>query len=117
LERHAKYYPNIKVIEQKQVMACRLDCLDNLAFYDFEFINIDTQGAELAILKGMGGLILSPSIKGIYLEVNKEALYKDIPLVDEIDEYLINYGFIRVLSKWTNEGWGDALYVQTGRRN
>jgi FkbM family methyltransferase len=117
LERHSRYYPNIKVVEHKQLMAHRLDCLDNLAFYDFEFINIDTQGAELAILKGMGELMLSPSIKGIYLEVNKEALYKDIPLVDEIDEYLINYGFTRVLSKWTNEGWGDALYVHTGRQN
>jgi FkbM family methyltransferase len=112
---HSRYYPNIKVVEHKKLMAYRLDSLDSLAFYDFEFINIDTQGAELKILKGMGNLILSSSIKGIYLEVNKEALYKDIPLVDEIDQYLINYGFKRTLSKWTDEGWGDALYVQSSR--
>ena len=112
LEDHAKYYPQIKVVEEKKLTACRLDSLIDLNFYDFEFINIDTQGAELAILRGMGDLILSQSIKGIYLEINQEALYKDIPLVDEIDAYLVMYGFVRVLTEWTNSGWGDALYVK-----
>jgi FkbM family methyltransferase len=115
LADHSKYYPTIKVTERKELMACRLESLDILDFYDFDFINIDTQGAELAILKGMGALLLSPTIKGIYLEVNREPLYKGIPLVDEIDKYLANYGFLRILSKWTNKGWGDALYVRIGR--
>jgi len=112
LEVHAKYYPHIEVVEEKELMGYRLDSINGLQFYDFEFINIDTQGAELAILKGMGDLILSPSIKAIYLEVNKEELYKDIPLIDEIDEFLAGYQFTRALTAWTNEGWGDALYIK-----
>lgn len=113
LDLHSIYYPNISVIEHKNLVARRLDSIDYLNFYDFDFINIDTQGAELSILKGMGELLLNPSIKGIYLEVNNKSLYKDIPLVDEIDQFIANYGFIRVLTEWTNEGWGDALYIKS----
>lgn len=113
LDLYSIYYPNISVIEHKNLVARRLDSIDYLNFYDFDFINIDTQGAELSILKGMGELLLNPSIKGIYLEVNNKSLYKDIPLVDEIDQFIANYGFIRVLTEWTNEGWGDALYIKS----
>jgi len=112
LEAHTKYYPHIKVVEEKLITAYRLDHIDNLNFYDFEFINIDTQGSELAILKGMGDLILNSSITGIYLEVNKETLYSNIPLIDDVDKFLGLLGFAREITRWTNEGWGDALYIK-----
>jgi len=116
LSTHKKHYPGIKVTEEQEIMAYRLDTIidsGGLIFNDFEFINIDTQGAELAILKGMGNYIQMPSIKGIYLEVNKEELYKGIPLVSDIDAYLSTYNFLRIKSRWTNAGWGDALYVRS----
>lgn len=119
LNTHSSHYPNIVVTEEKDVQALRLDSIishsDNLLiFNDFEFINIDTQGAELAILKGFGNHINSNSIKGIYLEVNKEKLYEDIPLVDEIDSFLSGFDFYRIKTKWTPAGWGDAFYLKAG---
>ncbi|QWC97590.1 FkbM family methyltransferase [Polynucleobacter paneuropaeus] len=116
LDSHLNYYPEIQVIENKKINAYRLDTLlaieNFFNFDDFEFINIDTQGAELAILKGFGNHLSASSIKGIYLEVNRESLYKGIPLIDEIDEFLKSLDFFRISTAWTNAGWGDALYVK-----
>jgi FkbM family methyltransferase len=116
LDSHLNHYPEIQVIENKKLNAYRLDSLietkDLLSFHDFEFINIDTQGAELAILKGFGDYLNQASIMGIYLEVNKEHLYKGIPLVEEIDVFLSSLNFFRISTAWTQEGWGDALYLK-----
>lgn len=118
LDKHAIYYPQIVVNEVKDIMAYRLDSLIEvepcyLPWFDFDFINIDTQGAELAVLKGLGKYISQPSIKGIFLEVNSEPLYKGIPLISEIDAFLSRQSFYRILTKWTNDGWGDAFYIKS----
>jgi FkbM family methyltransferase len=117
LQTHATHYPDIVVTEEKQIQAFRLDALidaepSHVPFTDFDFVNIDTQGAELAVLKGMGRYIDQPSIKGIYLEVNREPLYKGIPLIAELDEFLAAADFHRIATAWTRAGWGDALYVK-----
>jgi len=118
LNTHSTHYPGIRVTEVKKVKAYRLEGLTGLRepllnFTDFEFVNIDTQGAELAILKGFGSLIDQPSIKGIYLEVNREKLYKEIPLIEEIDEFMASHKLHRIISCWTNAGWGDAFYLRS----
>ncbi|MBF0329837.1 MAG: FkbM family methyltransferase [Nitrospirae bacterium] len=118
LDRHSAYYPQIIVSEIKEVQAYRLDSLIeakqcHLPWIDFDFINIDTQGSELAVLKGLGNYISQQSLKGIFLEVNSESLYKGIPLVSEIDEFLARHSFFRVLTNWTKEGWGDAFYLKS----
>ena len=52
-------------------------------------------------------------VQYIYTEVNTEKVYKDCGLLSEIDEYLKEKGFIRVVCKmWGNCGWGDAFYVR-----
>jgi FkbM family methyltransferase len=118
LEDHAKFYPQITVSEEREIQAYRLESLldatpRQMMFSDFEFINIDTQGAELAILKGMGKYLHQPSVKAIYLEINRQELYKEIPLVAEIDAFLEPHNFYRIKSKWTTEGWGDAIYIRS----
>jgi hypothetical protein len=75
-----------------------------------DFLNIDLQGAELKALKGMGEVLRQ--FKWAYLEVNKAELYKGCALVEDIDMYLLGYGFKRVETKWTGADWGDALYVK-----
>ena len=82
----------------------------NININNYDFLNIDIQGAELLALKGFGDLLYN--IKYIYTEINKNYLYKDCALVDEIDEYLISYGFDRVETSMTEFEWGDALYVK-----
>ena len=50
--------------------------------------------------------------KAIYIEVNIEELYKGCSLLPDLDKYLSTYGFRRTLTKITEYGWGDALYLR-----
>ena len=47
-----------------------------------------------------------------YIEVNEKELYKGCPLVEEIDAYLWEYGFVGADKKMTSWGWGDKMYVR-----
>jgi DNA-directed RNA polymerase len=80
----------------------------------YNFWNFDIQGAELLALKGAEESI--KYAKALYLEVNTEEVYQGCALVGDLDTYLGERGFERVLTKmWDNGscGWGDALYVRT----
>ena len=55
---------------------------------------------------------MQKNIYGIYLEVNKELLYHGIPLINEIDQYLLEFGFRRIITNWSDAGWGDAFYLK-----
>ena len=55
------------------------------------------------------------SIKNVdvlYLEVNERELYKKCGLINEIDTFLSQYNFKRVLTEMTQFGWGDAIYIK-----
>lgn len=110
LGTHLVAHPEVNFIRDITVPMRRMDnYLVNLDGIDF--LNVDVQGAELLVLKGMGKLL--HGIKWCYLEVNKEPLYVGCALVDEIDSYLAEYGFRRVETLWCgNTGWGDALYTK-----
>ena len=50
----------------------------------------------------------------IFFEVNRDEVYEGAPMVEELDEFLGTYGFVRVETKWpeTHYTWGDALYIK-----
>ena len=75
----------------------------------YNFWNFDIQGAELIALKGATKSL--QYAKALYLEVNEKELYKNCALIEEIDTFLSHYNFKRVLTKFTQHGWGDALYL------
>jgi FkbM family methyltransferase len=113
LELHSFYYPPITVIETLNVKTKRMDTLikeNNLKIENYDFLNIDIQGAELLALKSFGDLL--HNVKFIYTEINTNKLYKDCALVTEIDDYLNFYNFNRVESIMTDAEWGDALYIK-----
>jgi FkbM family methyltransferase len=113
LELHKKYHPSIHYISNVEVNNRRIDTmykLDNIPDNFANFLNIDIQGAELLALKGMCNLL--NNFDYLYLEVNKNYLYKNCALVGEIDEYLKSFNFKRVETSWTNAEWGDALYIK-----
>jgi FkbM family methyltransferase len=117
LAGHSEYYPDITFKKEVILATKRLDSFweENMAICEkIEFINIDIQGAELLALKGLGEKI--KHIKSIYTEVNIAQLYKDIPLLLDIDSYLNQHGFQRVALKLTPQFWGDAFYIQTGKK-
>ena len=64
---------------------------DNIPKNFANFLNIDIQGAELLALKGMGDII--NYFDYAYLEVNRNYVYKNCALIDEIDKYLSKYFF------------------------
>ena len=114
LADHLVEYPQIQTTEERKVTTVRLDEVLP-AKAPFDFVTLDIQGAELEALTGMGDLIRQ--VRWIFTEVNRREMYAGIPLVAELDEFLSQQGFRRVVTLWNPAGWGDALYVRpTGRR-
>ena len=110
---HRISYPSVRYINSVEVKNKRLDTMykeEKLPDDFANFINIDIQGAELLALKGMGNLL--NNFDYLYLEINKDYVYKNCCLVNEIDDYLKKFNFDRVETKWTNKNWGDGFYIK-----
>lgn len=111
---HSKEHPNVIFIDQIECTTTRLDTLFDTELVDLshglDFLNIDLQGCELLALRGMGDLL--KQFKWAYLEVNQKELYKGCALVEQVDQYMADFDFVRVKTRWTDHGWGDALYIK-----
>lgn len=113
LGTHKIAHPEVHYIKDIPVQMLRLDSFVRGEFDGLDFLNMDIQGAELMALKGMGELL--KQFKWCYLEVNKAELYKGCALVEDIDMYLLGFGFKRVETKWCgNTNWGDACFIKNG---
>jgi FkbM family methyltransferase len=113
LGTHKKEHPHIKYVDKQILKTQRIDTIyknEKLDPQFANFLNIDIQGAELLALKSMGELL--NNFDYLYLEVNKNHLYVGCCLVDDIDEYVKQYNFHRIETKWTPHGWGDGFYVK-----
>lgn len=113
-KQHIQEHPSVTFLPNTQKMQTfRIDTLfsqNNIDSAEYDFLNIDIQGAELLALKGMGKLL--NNFKYAYLEVNTAELYEGCALVGEIDEYLAQFGFKGVEQKITDHYWGDKFYVK-----
>lgn len=112
LETHKYEHPDVYEIKRKIMKTTTIEKLliDNDIYIPFNFVNIDIQGAELKALKGMQNIL--PYIDYIYTEVNIKYLYKNCALLKELDDFLNSFGFLRVDTKMTPHGWGDAFYIK-----
>jgi len=114
MEDHLREHPNVSVVGVTKVGTRRMDTAMAQYGFDtalFNFLNLDIQGAELLALKGMPDTLRH--IDYIYSEVNERHLYKGCCLVQELDNYLKQFGFERVETRMTRHGWGDAFYMKT----
>ena len=107
LGTHARNHPNVKYVRDIQLKTKRIDSM-GLDLSGVDYLSMDIQGAELLALKGMGELIRQ--FKWLYLEVNKEYVYKGNGLVGEIDQYVRQFGFFGIAEHYTSARWGDRLY-------
>ena len=117
---HLNQYPHITFDKQIEVDMIKLD--DFMTCYkansknknkNFNLINIDVQGYELEVFKGSKNIL--KNIDYIISEVNKDFLYENCCLVNEIDEFLFNFNFKRVETSWDGVTWGDALYIKNNK--
>ena len=106
---HAVQYPGIKFNEITKVQIEPLDRYECSNI--FNFMNIDVQGFELEVLRGAKKTL--KNIKWIMTEVNRDEVYENCCMVDEIDNFLLPYGLRRVETDWAGNTWGDALYVKS----
>jgi FkbM family methyltransferase len=109
---HSHEHPWVVYVDKVIKKSVTIDTFFERAKLDaskYNFWNFDIQGAELMALKGATKSI--QSAKALYLEVNEKELYKGCGLITDIDEFLSQYNFKRVLTNMTEHGWGDALYI------
>ncbi|MBA3830075.1 MAG: FkbM family methyltransferase [Taibaiella sp.] len=102
---HLKSYPLITFDEIREVPIMTLDSFN---ITGCNFINLDTQGTELDILKGATNTLLG--IDYVYTEVNTADVYEGCGRVDDIDNFLLE--FERVETVMTGDFWGDAFYIR-----
>jgi FkbM family methyltransferase len=107
---HKVYHPTVHYIDHFFIQTSLLQhILPIYSDIQFNFINLDIQGAELKALKSMHDL---KEIDYIYTEINSDYVYENCCLVTDLDDYLENNGFTRVETNWTECKWGDAFYIK-----
>jgi FkbM family methyltransferase len=109
LGTHLVEHPEVYYVSENQFTMRRIDSLiEEFNIPNFNFVNLDIQGAELLGLIGMGQAL--DQVTYIYTEVNKKSLYENCCLISDLDIYLKD--FQRVITEMTQFGWGDAFYVR-----
>jgi FkbM family methyltransferase len=102
-------YPDI-IFDRKEIV--EMVTMDSIipSDHNFNFLNMDTQGYELEVLKGARKTL--EKIDCVYTEVNNTEVYEDNALIEDIDEFLKDYNMVRVETDWMGGTWGDAFYIR-----
>lgn len=80
--------------------------------YDFDLLNMDTQGAELMISRGAHKVL--ENIKYINSEVTfYNTSYHNNPLFNDLNEYFEKFGFKHIQTELSGDkNWGDAIFAR-----
>jgi len=113
--RHLQHYPDIQFKGTERVYVMRLDDIpySRPGMSRYNMINMDVQGAEGPVIIGAKETL--DRIDYVYTEVNEDAaqLYKNATGISYLDDLLKE--FTRVETSWTQQGWGDALYIRSSK--
>ena len=105
---HLEAHPEVLFFGKEQV---GIKSLDEYNINNCNLMVVDVQGYELEVFRGAVKTLRN--VDYIFCEVNNDEVYKNNARVEEIDEYLSQYNFKRVETKWWNNNlWGDALYIK-----
>lgn len=94
-----EHFPNVerfKVIDEVQLNEANVQTLDGLVadekITNIDFVKLDIQGSELAVLQG-GKRTIQSSVLAIQVEVEFAEVYSGQPLFSEVDMFLRHSGF------------------------
>lgn len=107
-KHHLEKYPHIEFTEKITV---EIEKLDNEEFDRslYNFLNIDTQGYELEVLKGAENTL--KNIIGIIVEVNFVEMYENNGIFYEIREFLAKHNFVQEkIALVDDQTWGEAYF-------
>lgn len=113
LGTHLQEHPHVFYVEDFSCQSSTIDSFLKKNQIDptkLNFWNLDIQGCELLALQG--GQESLRHVDVLYLEVNQKELYRKCALINDLDEFLEKFHFQRVLTKMTEHGWGDAIYLK-----
>lgn len=114
---HSTEHPDVHFTHDVTLKTIRVDSLlkaHGVEMPERSFLNVDVQGAELMVLRGMGDLL--NRFWFAHMEINKAELYKNCARVEEIDAYLGGFGLKRIETCWTKHNWGDGYYFKDENR-
>jgi FkbM family methyltransferase len=107
---HAKFHPSIVYTRQETMSTVTLDDLlteANIA-RQFNLVVIDTQGAELKVLRGATETVRNSD--AFFVEVSESPLYDGGCTFAEITEYMGSMGLNLRWAQLNANGHGDAFY-------
>ena len=113
LDKHLDIYPGIVDKAVHRVETIRIDDLlakDAYSGLDFNFMNVDIQGAEMLAMSG--ATVSLQKFDLLNLEVNFDNLYKGVAHVTKLDAFLSAFDFVRADTQLFHATWGDAIYVR-----
>jgi FkbM family methyltransferase len=105
LGRVAEVHPGIEYVGSFTIRTVRADTIlrQHYRLDDFTLAVIDTQGADLEVLKGLGPFL--DHLEAVYVEVSDRPLYEGGARFDDIYAFLKASGFILADLK---TGWADT---------
>ena len=71
---------------------------------------ISIQCAELLALKG--GIKNINNIDIICIKIYTQKIYENCPLIKDIDNFLHQYNFTRIITEITENSWGFGLFIK-----
>ena len=108
-EKTLDIHPWLKFENKETVKTITLNEFCNENKIDvIDFIHMDVQGAEIMVLNGADKFMTK--IKMIWLEVENVELYKNQPLKNDIEDFMLKYGFTKIKDT-VNHVAGDQLWV------
>lgn len=109
-KEHLSQYPWIRFNKRECVAVKTMDSYQ-INTDIFNMLVVDVQGYELDVM--VGACHTLSGYDYIIAEVNRRELYRDCTDVGALHSYITGYGFRLIECDWSNDSWGDALYVKT----
>jgi FkbM family methyltransferase len=113
LMAHKDVWPEVsytKTIELRGVTLANLLKRENVRLADYDALVLDTQGSEMLVLRGARELL--GGFKFIKAEVADFESYKGCCLLPEVDAFLAQHGFHRVMAKKFRMKKGVGTYFE-----